>query len=53
MAIVMYNELNKMCIACESIMLAERNLVYEFLVHFLLKNAPGRPAEEVLVVSDD
>ena len=53
MAIVMYNELNKVCIGCKSILLTERNRAYEFLVHFLLKNAPERPAEEVLVVSGD
>ena len=53
MAIVMYNNMDKVCIACESSMLVERNRAYEFLVNFLLQNAPGRPAEEVLVVSGD
>jgi hypothetical protein len=53
MAIAMYNELNKVCLACEAIMLAERTQAYTFVVEFLIKSAPGRTAEDVLVVSGD
>ena len=53
MAIAMYNELNKVSIACEATMLAERSHTYVFLVNFLFGNAPGRPPEDVLVVSGD
>jgi hypothetical protein len=53
MAIAMYNELNKVCLACEAIMLAERTQAYTFVVDFLIKSAPGRRAEDVLVVSGD
>ena len=48
MAIAMYNELNKVCMACEAIMLAELTRVYTFLVHFLFEHAPGRRSEDVL-----
>ena len=53
MAIAMYNELNKVCIACEAIMIAKRSHAYAFLVIFLFENAPGRRPEDVLVVSGD
>ena len=53
MAIAMYNELDKVCIACEAIMLSERALAYTFLVSFLFKHAPGRSPDQVLVVSGD
>ena len=36
MAIAMYNELNKVCIACEAIMLAERSHACAFLVIFFV-----------------
>ena len=53
MAIAMYNELDKVCIACEAIMLSERTLAYTFLVNFLFKQAPGQTPDKVLVVSGD
>ena len=53
MVIAMYNELNKVCIACEAIMLAERTLADTCLVNFLFKQAPGRSPDQVLVVSGD
>jgi hypothetical protein len=53
MSIVMYNELNKICVACEAIMLAERSHAYMFMVKFLFENAPGRRPQDVLVVAGD
>ena len=53
MSIVMYNELNKVCVACEAIMLAERSHAYMFMVQFLFQNAPGRRPQDVLVVAGD
>ena len=53
MVIAMYNGLNKVCITCKTIMLAEPNLAYNFLVQFLFENTPAFQPEEVLVVSDD
>ena len=53
MAIAMYNELNKVCIACEAIMLAELTLAYTFLVHFLFEHVPGRQPQDALVASVD
>ena len=53
MAVAMYNELNKVCIACEAIMLAERSKAYCFVVNFLFENAPGRQAKDVNVVAGD
>ena len=49
-AIAMYNELNKVCIACEAIMLSERTLAYTFLVNFLFKQTPRRTPDQVSVV---
>ena len=37
MAIVMYNELSMICLACKSMMLAERTQAYAFLCRFILK----------------
>ena len=48
MAVAMYNEFNKVCIACEAIMVAERSQAYCFVVKFLFENAPGRQAKDVL-----
>ena len=53
MSVVMYNELNMMCIGCEGIMCGERADAYEFMCSFLLSNSPGRPAKEVNVVAGD
>ena len=49
----MYNELRKMCLACDAIMCGERNDAYMFMCAFLLANTPGRPGSSVLVVSGD
>ena len=53
MAVAMYNEFNRVCIACEAIMLAERSKAYGFVVNFLFENAPGRQAKDVNVVAGD
>jgi hypothetical protein len=51
--IAMYNELNKVCIIYEAIMLAERTLMYTFSVNFMFTHTPRRRRDEVLVVSGD
>ena len=53
MDIAMYNEFNKVCIACEAIMLAKRSRAYMFLVNFVFENTPGRKPKEVLLVTGD
>jgi len=52
-AVTMFNEMNKMCIACEGILCGERDDMYSFTANFLKEKAPGRPLSSVNIVSGD
>jgi hypothetical protein len=52
-AVVMYNELNKICIACEGILCGEQVEMYQFVSSFLAESVPGRPLSTVKIVAGD
>ena len=52
-AVSLQNELNKVCVACESLMISERDEAYEFLIKSTLEMCPKRKKEDVLIVSGD
>ncbi|KAL7546585.1 hypothetical protein ACHAWF_009917, partial [Thalassiosira exigua] len=52
-AVTMYDDMKKLCLACESFMCGETNDMYEFSARFLEEYTPGRPLSEVRVVSGD
>ena len=41
------------CLGCEGIMIGEKEGAYNFMCKFLIKNSPGRNAEDVHVVAGD
>ena len=51
--VAMYNEMRKVCIACEGILCGEREDMYQFGCNFLAKSSPGRPFTEVNAVAAD
>lgn len=52
-AITMYNELDMVCVGCESIICTERIEAYESVINFCLDNSPGRSREEIYVLTAD
>jgi len=51
--VTMYNEMSKICIACEGILCGEREDMYQFACDFLGAASPKRPLSEVKVVAGD
>ena len=51
--ISLYNELNNVCIGCESLMISETLDAYEFLVNSCFEMCPGRTKSDVSIVSGD
>ena len=52
-AVSMYDECMKLCIACEGILCGEQVDMYRFVSDFLSCSAPGRPLSLVGIVSGD
>ncbi|GFH55396.1 hypothetical protein CTEN210_11872 [Chaetoceros tenuissimus] len=52
-AITMYNELDMVCVGCESIICTERIEAYESVINFCLDNSPGRSREDIYVLTAD
>ncbi len=52
-SVTMYNELRKICVGCEGILLGEKLPMYKFLCRFLQQSTPGQPFDSVNVVSGD
>lgn len=52
-AVTMYDENMKLCLACEGILCGERVDMYQFVADFLGESAPGRPLSEVNIVAGD
>ncbi|KAL7550438.1 hypothetical protein ACHAWF_013673 [Thalassiosira exigua] len=50
-AVTMYDNMQKLCLACKVFMCRERSDMYEFSVCFLDEYAPGIPLADVRVVS--
>ena len=51
--ISLYNELNSVCIGCESLMISERHDAYKFLINSCFEMCPGRTKSQVYIVSGD
>ena len=51
--ISLYNELNNVCLGCESLMMSEQNDAYEFLLKSCFEMCPGRIPDDVSIVSGD
>ena len=47
----MKNELNKICVACEVLMISERNEACEFMIKSCLEACSKRKYKDVLIVS--
>ncbi|KAL7450896.1 hypothetical protein ACHAWC_002749 [Mediolabrus comicus] len=52
-AVTMYDENMKLCLACEGILCGERVDMYHFVANFLGESAPGRPLSNVNIVAGD
>ena len=52
-AVTMYDENMKLCLAAEGILCGERVDMYHFVASFLGGSAPGRPLSEVSIVAGD
>ena len=52
-SVTMYDEMSKICIACEGILCGEREDMYQFACDFLGAASPKRPLSEVKVVAGD
>lgn len=52
-AVTMYDENMKLCLACEGILCGERVDMYQFVADFLGESAPGRPLSNVNIVAGD
>ena len=52
MATTMYNELDRVCVGCEGIMLAERVEAYKAMLDFQVRHS-NRKANEVYGISSD
>lgn len=52
-SVCMYNEMNKVCVGCESIILGETKDSYKFMIDFMCESAPGRKRDEIDVVAGD
>ena len=52
-AISLKNELNKICVGCEGLIISERKDAYKFLIDSAISMAPKRKHEDILVVSGD
>ena len=53
LAVTLLNDLNKVCVACESIMMAERDQAHIAVMDFVIKSAPKRTRENVYVIAGD
>ena len=51
--ISLYNELNSVCVGCESLMMSEQNDAYQFMLKSCFEMCPGRKPEDILIVSGD
>ena len=51
--VTMYDEMSKICIACEGILCGEREDMYQFACDFLGAASPTRLLSEVKVVAGD
>ena len=52
-SVVMNNELNNVCVACEAILFAERIEGYKSIINFILKNTNKRTKEDIYVLAAD
>ena len=52
-AITMVNDLNKVCVGCEALLLGERDEAYEFILQATSMMAPKRKLSEILIFSGD
>ena len=52
-SVAMYDEMSKICIACEGILCGEWEDMYQFACDFLGAASPKRPLSEVKVVAGD
>ena len=53
LAVTLLNDLNKVCVACESIVMAERDQACIAVMDFVIKSAPKRTRENVHVITGD
>ena len=53
MSITMYNEINCICVACETIICSEREELYNAMIQFIPKNSKKRTNENIPVIAAD
>ena len=52
-AITLMNELNKVCVGCEALLISERDEAYDFLIKSTLEMCPKRNKKDISIVSGD
>ena len=51
--VAMYDEMRKLCVACEGVVCGERSDMYRFVAEFLAESSPLRKLEDVKIVAGD
>ena len=51
LSITLHNEMNKVCVGCETIIFSERNDAYKSMIDFCIEFSPKIPREEIFVVT--
>ena len=52
-SVIMNNELNNVCLACEAILFSERIEGYKLVIQFILNNTNKRKKEDIYVLATD